>query len=535
MAKKTNLKPSVKNNIVNKILSSVKEFKLKHFLLLAIILISALLRFYKAQQLFFWNVDEDIIALTVKRILIDHRPQLIGFPIPGGIYLGPLFYYIISIPYALSLMNPQVLPVFSAIIGSITVFLIYKVGKTIFEDKTVGFFGALIYGLSYLSNVYSRLLTGLSIVGILALLSYLFLYQNLRLKKPTNLLLLVIVLILSAQNEATSLSLIGLVAISWIIYRFKVPAKTAAFSIFLFILFHIPLLVFNLRHNFTIFRSFLNFFSKSSNDAWSSYNLLNIFEVFPKTLSRFLFISGNNDISGQILPCPYLVNNRNYTIIFVYILAILILGYFLGSQILNKKISIGPKIITIHLGILLIGLAIFNLFLKGYFYEWTLVIFFPAFSLIVSYSLVQISKKGALYKLAIFSLLLLFAFTNIRLTITSSNKFGLLSKVEAVKTALKETDDAPFYLDSIGSCFQEGYVYLFWYFAKQPFISYADDFYGPGLIQKPKIQDPKLGIVMVNKANWELSDFYSKYNFYRSKASKVLKVNEIEVLVVEEK
>src|SRR3989337_1572810 len=176
MAEKRNLKSSSDN----KILLTVKEIKLKHFLLLAIILISALLSFYKAQQLFFWNVDEDIIALTVKRILGDYRPQLIGFPIPGGIYLGPLIYYIISVPYALSLMNPLVLPVFSAIIGSITVFLIYKVGKIIFKDETVGFFAALIYGLSYLSNVYSRLLTGLSIVGILALLTYLFLYQNLR-------------------------------------------------------------------------------------------------------------------------------------------------------------------------------------------------------------------------------------------------------------------------------------------------------------------------------------------------------------------
>src|SRR3989338_6342621 len=303
MAKNRNLKSSW----YNKILLTAKKINRRHLILFAIILISAFLRFYKAQQLFFWNVDEDITALTVKIILIDHRPQLIGFPIPGGIYLGPLIYYIISVPYALSLMNPLVLPVFSAIIGSITVFLIYKVGKTIFEDEKVGFFAALIYGFSYLSNVYSRL-SGLPIVGILALLTYLFLYRNLRLKKPTNLLLLVIVLIVSAQNEATSLSLIVLVAIAWIIYRFKVPAKTAVISISLFIVFHIPLLVFNLRHNFNIFRSFLNFFTKSPESASSSHNLSNIFEVFPKTLSRFLFISFNNDINYQILPCSYLVD-----------------------------------------------------------------------------------------------------------------------------------------------------------------------------------------------------------------------------------
>src|SRR3989338_11039878 len=92
-------------------------------ILFLFIIFSFLLRLWKNQELFFWHVDEDIVALTVKRILVDHRPQLIGFPIPGGIYLGPLVFYLLAIPYGLSRMDPSALPYYSAMLATLTVYL----------------------------------------------------------------------------------------------------------------------------------------------------------------------------------------------------------------------------------------------------------------------------------------------------------------------------------------------------------------------------------------------------------------------------
>ena len=106
---------------------------LKKYLPIFIFFAAFLLRIYHSNQLFFWHIDEDIIALTVKRIVVDHHIQLIGFPIPGGIYLGPLFYYLISFFYFIYKMNPFGLPFFAAIIGTISTLLVYKVGSIIFR------------------------------------------------------------------------------------------------------------------------------------------------------------------------------------------------------------------------------------------------------------------------------------------------------------------------------------------------------------------------------------------------------------------
>lgn len=508
------------------------------FLLIVLIVTAVILRFYKGPELFFWHVDEDIIGLTVKRILVDHRLQLLGFPIPGGVYLGPLFYYLISIPYALSLMNPTMLPLFSALLGTISIFLVYKVGKTIFENERVGLLAAMIYGFSYLINIYSRVLTGLSFAGILALLTYLFLYQNLKFKKPVNLLFLGIILLISIQNEGSSLSLLALTVVVWLIYRFKIPAEKLFQILLLFLIFHLPLLIFDLRHNFFISKAFLNFFSRVSPGSMVPYNfstVVGVLEAIPKTFARILFISGPNDIGKQILPCSNLVDIRNSISPAIYGLVILIIGFFVISHFFSKKIVIGQKIILLHFLILFLGLGLYNLFMRGYVYEWTLAIFFPGISLIIAYFLNELYKNRLLGRTLVVIFLMSFVLINVRSILASSNKFGLGSKVMAVKSAINEVAGRQFYLDSIGSCYSQGYIYLFWYLGHSPSISYADLMFGTGLIQPKSSSKPNLGIVMVNPSENESREFFDKYNFYKAKTVKTLNLNEIEVLVVEEK
>src|SRR3989344_6716755 len=203
----------------------ISKEKIFTFVLFLIIFSSLLLRLWNTQQLFFWHVDEDVVALTVKRILVDHRPQLIGFPIPGGIYLGPLVFYLLAIPYALSRMDPSTLPYLSAFLSTFTVFLVYFVGKTIFENKYVGLIAAVIYGFSFLTNVYSRIYSGLSLVGILSLLTYFFLFNLIKNKKGHNFFYLSLVLLIAVQNEGSSFSILLLSVLLWFVYRFRVDRK----------------------------------------------------------------------------------------------------------------------------------------------------------------------------------------------------------------------------------------------------------------------------------------------------------------------
>ena len=108
--------------------------------------------------------------------------MLIGFPIPGGIYLGPILPYITSFFYLLLRMNPFNLSVLSAFFGATITFLIYKVGLTIFDSKRIGFLASFLWGFSFLTNVYSRVFTVLTFIPVLTLLVYFILYKNIKFK-----------------------------------------------------------------------------------------------------------------------------------------------------------------------------------------------------------------------------------------------------------------------------------------------------------------------------------------------------------------
>lgn len=511
---------------------------MKRFLLPVLILTALLLRLYHPFSSFFWNVDEDIIGLTIRNIIINHHPQLIGFPIPGGIYLGPLFYYWVSVPWALSFLNPLGLPIFSAILGVITVFLVYKTGKIIFEDERIGFIAALVYGFSYLANVYARLLDGLSIGPILALLTYLFLYQNLKTKKPTHLILLGLILLIASQNEGSSLSLLGLTFVAWLIYRFKIPAKKLQLIIGLFIIAHLPLLFFDLRHNFFLFKSFTNFLTTRHGIAahFDLMTLSNALMIFPKTLSRFLFISGPKNIADQILPCKDLIDLRSSIPIYTLGFAALVLLFFIFVGFLGvRKNNYGVKIIILHFFIMLVGIFIYNFFLTGYFFEWILVIFFPAFALITAYFLTRTFGNKNLRTALTLAFMVIFIFFNTKALLETKDNFGLGAKIDATRLAARTVGDRSFYLDSLGSCYAQGYNYLFWRFGKTPTYSFGDSMFAGSLYPQPSRPRPKIGVVMVNPSKNESLDFWGKYNLYKSKTINNEKIGQIEVLIVEDK
>ena len=507
-------------------------------ILFLVIIFSFLLRLWKSQELFFWHVDEDIVALTIKRILVDHRPQLVGFPIPGGIYLGPLVFYLLAIPYTLSRMDPSILPYFSAILSTFTVFLVYFIGKTIFENRNIGLIAAVIYGFSFLTNVYSRIYSGLSLVGILSLLTYLFLFNLIKNKKGHNFFYLSLVLLIAVQNEGSSFSILLLSVLLWFVYRFRVDRKQLIVGMLILLVSHIPLFIFNLRHNFLTVTTLINFLSKASVAGFghqnTAYTLIDVLNVFPQSLSRFFYVSGPNNIATQILPCPDLIAARATQNFFIYTAALFIICIFLVKYLFKKNRPLGESIIFFHFLVLICGLLIYNLFMIGYSYEWTLLVFFPGFSLIVASIAYEIYKRGFLQKTLILFLLSLFILLNIKLTLTSQNSFGLKAKSLAVKDSIKEIGDKSFALDSIGSCFAQGYVYLFWYFGKEQVSSYADEWFGSGIIKPQSDARANLKVVMVNPSKKESEDFFKKYLLYKAKAFKSKEIGEVEVLFLKQ-
>lgn len=130
--------------------------KTEFVILMAILLVASFLRLYRIADYMTFLGDEGRDALTVKRIIVDHKWTLLGPTASvGGFFLGPIYYYFM-VPFLwLFRLDPVGPAVMVALFGVATVFLVWKVGKDFFSPQA-GLMAALLYSISPLVIAYSR-------------------------------------------------------------------------------------------------------------------------------------------------------------------------------------------------------------------------------------------------------------------------------------------------------------------------------------------------------------------------------------------
>lgn len=333
------------------------------------------------------------------------------------------------------------------------------------------------------------------------------------------------------------MSLIALAIVTWIIYRYSVPFSKLIIVLFLFIIFHVPLLIFDLRHDFFIFKSLTAFVSKLNTEANISFSyasFLNVIGIFPQTLARIIYPTGYLQTSAQILPCDNLVSGRIDTIpIYILLIAIIIIGIFLVSIVFKRKRPIGDVIILTHICVALIGIIAYNLFLRGYLHEWILVVLLPAFCLMIAYVLNFLYEKKSIFRLLVFVFLGFFVFYNVKASLASSDDFGLSAKSKVVQIAIDKLDGKPFHLESIGSCYQTGFMYLFWYWGHFPTTSYADDMFS-GTFYPRSYDRPTTTVVIATPPLLDKTNYWERYKYYKDRAKIFESINKIDLMILEE-
>ena len=100
--------------------------------------------------------DEGRDALMIKRILVEWDIPLIGPPTSvGNMYLGPLYYYMMAIPMSISWLNPIAAAAQVALIGVLTVGLLYYLVRQWF-GKIPAILVSFLYAISPVTIIYSR-------------------------------------------------------------------------------------------------------------------------------------------------------------------------------------------------------------------------------------------------------------------------------------------------------------------------------------------------------------------------------------------
>lgn len=244
----------------------VKQGKLAFILLVLILALATFLRFYKLSEYMTFLGDEGRDALVIRGILIDHHIPLIGPPTSvGNIYLGPLYYYMMTIPMTVFWLNPVAASGMDASIGVLTVFLIYFVSKRWFS-KEAGLIASFLYAVSPVTITSSRSSWNPNPAPFFAILGMYCLYKIHKSNSLWWFILAGAFFAAALQMHYLALILIPIALIIWvgeIIFRLTSNKKMGRLitGLFLaalsFIIVMFPLILFDLRHNFLNYRAIM--------------------------------------------------------------------------------------------------------------------------------------------------------------------------------------------------------------------------------------------------------------------------------------
>ncbi len=376
-------------------ISNFKSFFIDNALVGAIILLAAFLRLYRIQDYMTFLGDEGRDVLVVYNILHGHLTLLGPTSSVGGFFLGPIYYYFMAPFLWLFNYNPVGPAVMVALFGIATVWLIYVVGKEIFNTK-VGLMASLLYALSPLVITYSRSSWNPNPLPFFSLLILYLLYKGL-VNKNLKLFFVCGVLFGIAMQLHYLALFLGVAMVLYLAIGFFFRQKSFAsvgklfkyyFSLLIgFLLGWSPFLAFEIRHGFLDFKNITSFVLFSGKTGASGNYFAIVYDVFFRIFGRLVFY----------YPSPDLQNRFGHVALTVW--AIFVLLFAVGSSglifyRLYKSMKSRDKDFEKYLllGVwLAIGVLLFGFYKKD-IYDYYFAFLFPLPFLLVTYSLDQIRR-----------------------------------------------------------------------------------------------------------------------------------------------
>lgn len=240
------------------------NFLRRHYLILIILVVALALRLYHLSATMTFLEDEGRDLLIMHRMIDTLRPVLLGPQTStGNMYLGPLYYYLVTPALFLAGMNPLGPVVFIALTGVLTVWLLYFFGNQWFS-RWVGLTSALMYAILPLPVSFTRNSWNPNLAPLFALLIIWSLVQIIEKKSYTfkNFFLLGIFSGALIQMHYMALLFLVGVGLSLIMYlRKSFPAllKGTVITFLGFALSLLPFIAFEVRNDFVNTRAITRF------------------------------------------------------------------------------------------------------------------------------------------------------------------------------------------------------------------------------------------------------------------------------------
>jgi len=351
-------------NIFGNIISWIKKNPQEAFLLFIILGVAAFLRLYKIGDYMTFLGDEGRDAIIVRRLLVNGDLILIGPGTSiGNMYLGPLYYYLIAPALLLANFSPVGPAVFIALLGIITVFLVYWIGREWF-GKAGGITASFLYTLSSVVIIYARSSWNPNIMPFFALLVIYSLWRLWDRRQWYSLLVLGISYAFVLQSHYLGLLLLPTIGLFWLATLFEIRDKKyeirrflkfSLISVSLFAFLMSPLVIFDARHGWQNFTAINKFFSERQTTVsarpWNAFPKL--IPLSEKITTRL--ITGKDTNAGATVTSITLIG----------IFWLIFLGLRRSKTEINKKALI---LIITWLGFALLGLGLYKQEIYDHYY-----------------------------------------------------------------------------------------------------------------------------------------------------------------------
>ncbi len=233
-------KSKKKNNF--NILEFIKKYKIE--IIISILLIFHLFfRFYQFDTRANFGWDQVDSAWAAKNIIVDHKVLLEGVPAKGnsGIFMGPLYYYLIAPFYFITNLDPIASPIFAGVISLFGFFVIYFVTKKMFGTN-VALVALFINTFSLAAIATERTQNAIALVVPISYLIFYFLYKSVT-DDSKNLIFLAAIVGLSFHVDFTSVMypLIIILALPFLPKNMK-TLKNLLISFVIFLIFMSPII-----------------------------------------------------------------------------------------------------------------------------------------------------------------------------------------------------------------------------------------------------------------------------------------------------
>lgn len=298
---------------------------------------------------YLFGFDQGLFYQDIKKIVVDHKFTLIGSFSggQGGLFQGPGWYYILSIPFILWNGDPYGGMVLMLVLGLLTIALSIHLGSKMFDRKTALVIGLLL-AVSPALVSQSRFIWPPFPVSLLTVIYLYFIFKFFEGNDKYLLFSTFTIGLISSFELATAGTFLFQLLIFYPFFLLKKLAsiKTLILSLLTFALPLSPLIIFNFRHNNILFDGILNITRGGSSHQvtlkYFEYMFLNHLDVF-----KFNFLSSFNQ-SG---------------VLWIVILVFLVFGGLFYLK--NKRIKTNKKLFMVYL---LTGpLILFAVFM---FYLW---------------------------------------------------------------------------------------------------------------------------------------------------------------------